>query len=463
MIEVRCCHSLSDAAPVRVAMDALNRASARPDPFSTFEYYENRLRIAVRFPPAPGLRLWLLLAFRNGALIGYAALKQTRHRVLGLHAAKLDWLTAGVADRPHLVARPEDAVEVGAAIHAYLLQRRREWSLLEFEQQEESSPLRRLPAAAAAECRVREWPSPANGTIPIRWASLAAYFAALPKKSRSNVSRQMRTLLAEGEVRLLTSSAPQAAGAMFALYRGIEQHSWKARAATGVGQSAELLAYYAGLMEPVQPMKLTFQLLLLDGAPIAGLICGSFGDGLHALRIAYDERLARLAPGSAMLLMGVRQAIEGGYRFFNLSRGSGYYKARWLAEMRETRIVQVYRVGTPYYVRRALGDLWRRVAGRGGPPPAFNPARREVEAARPGPSAPSWSPGEVPERLRHAALVSQVLRSPAEFLSTAELAAILPFAARRIADAKNPHGPFSPRGSLNQGYAGAIGVATVRS
>lgn len=426
MIDIRRCRVLADAAPLRGAINALNLASTRPDPFSTFEYYENHLRHAGDFAAGGTARLWLLLAYEDGALAGYAALKQCPHRVLGRRAMKIDWLTAHVADRPHLVARPGREAAVAAAVYAYLVDRGRHWSLLEFQQQEAGSPLQPPPAdAIAGACRFRRWPSPASGTIPIRWESTAAYYAALTAKSRSNVSRQVRTLLAAGTVELLTSSDPRALAALLELYRGVEARSWKARAGgnghAGTGRDA-------GLLDPAQPMRPVIQVLLLDGAPVAGLICGAFNRGLYALHIAYDERHARLAPGSAMLLMVVRLAIAGRYEFLDLLRGSGYYKTRWLAQMSETQSLQVYRAGSPFHWRRVLGDLVRFGSGMARAPGLlFNPARRDADAARTDTPAPPTAG----ERLRYAGLIAQARRAPGEFLSAEQLAAAMPFETRR--------------------------------
>lgn len=436
MIEIRCLHDLREAEPFREAINALNRSSARPDPFSTFEFYRNVLAQAQWFAGRSQQRPWLLLAFAGTELIGYLALKQSTHRVLGLRAIKLDLLTAYVADRPHPVARSEHATQVTAALYAYLLARKKEWSLLEFAEQDAKSPLRPPPAAATSgRFCYRQWPNIATGVVDICWRSTADYFAALSRKARSNVGRQMRSLLQAGEVQFLASSDPQAIPALFELYRSIEPHSWKTGAEAAISRDRQSVAYFSGLMDPDQPMPISIQLLLLDGLPIAGLITGSFGRGLYALHIVHDERQARLAPGSAILFMGMRMAIEGRYAFFNLLRGFGYYKERWLAQMCETGSVQIYRVGTPFFWRRLLGDLCRRWLGRA---PAteetagFNPARRE--AGKMDAAVPAVSPSQLSsagERERCAALIAQARCCRGEFLSAPQLAAVMPFETRR--------------------------------
>lgn len=431
MIEVRCFDRLSQAEPYRYAINALNLVSAKPDPFSTFEFYQNYLRNPELFPA--GAKLQLLLAFADDVLIGYLALKQCTHRVLGLRAAKLDLLTAHQGDRPQMVVRRELARPVRAAMYAYLLSHQQDWSLLEFPEQDAASTLLPPPAEAiSGACQLQKWPNMANGTIPIRWNSTAGYFAALSKKARSNVSRQMRTLLAAGEVQVLTSSDPQALAALFVLYQSIETHSWKDAADATISRDARTIEYYAGLMHPSQPMRVWIQVLLLDGVPIAGLISGSFNKGMYALHIVYDDRLAHLAPGSAILLMGMRLAIETGCEFFNLLRGFAYYKERWLAQMSETQSLQIYRVGTPYYWRRVLGDARRfclgRWLGQAELSARSNPVRSKIIRAVPVDAAASPELlASVAQRERYASLIAQARRGSGEFLSPSQVAAAMPF------------------------------------
>lgn len=425
MIEVRRFETLEQARPFREAINALNLAATRPDPFSTFEFYENFLCREPLGAPAQSTRLWLLLAFSGEQLVGVLALKQSVQRVFGLRARRLDMLTDTRVDRPHLMTRPELATTVSAAMYAYLLNHKKDWDLLEFQQQEESSLLRSPPpAATAGGYRFLQWPNLPNGSVPIRWATTAAYFAALSKNARINVRRRLRDLMTAGEVQVLTSSDPATLAPLFELYLSIEPRSWKAGAGVGIGRSRQSLEYFAGLMDSRQPMRLVIQVLLLDGLPIAGLICGSFDRGLHALHIVHDQRFAELGPGSVILLMGMRLAIERRYGYFNLLRGFGYYKTRWLAQMTDTRCLQIYRVAAPFYWHRWLGDLWRR--WRPGKTGAREEAANSSHAH--GKIAPELS---AEQRARNAALIAQVRSGCGEFLCAGELAAALPFAAPR--------------------------------
>ena len=442
---MRCFGSLEETAFLREDVNALNRAGTRPDPFSTFEFFENFLRYEKFFPQDQNLRLWFLAAFDAGRLVGYMALKQLTHKVLGLRASKIDFLVTHDADRPQLVARPEHALAVSEAFYAYLLERKREWSFLEFRQQDAASPLFPPPAAARLKgYLVREWPSLDNGTIPLRWDTLDAYFKSFSPKFRSNVSRQMRSLLAAGEVEYLASSDPAITPALFELYHSIEPRSWKSRAGAAIGRYPQWVEYFKGLLDARQPMRVSIQLLLLDGVPVAGFISGAFMKRLYALHMVYDERLSRLAPGSALLLMAMRQAIDGRYALFNLLSGFGYYKVRWQAQMTETRIAQIYRAGSLLFWRRVLGDWMRRVfsARPNKAPVLFNSLRRDVGERE----SEQAERGKIPrlpisheERERIAALIAEVRKGQGEFLSAAELAALMPFETQRVPEVKLRH------------------------
>jgi hypothetical protein len=455
MIEVRCFESLEEAAILRDEINELNRRSARPDPFSTFEFFETFFRNEQLFAQEGRLKLWFLTASSAGRLVGYLALQRITRKVMGIRISTLAFLVTHDTDRPHLVAQAESAAAVSEAFYAYLLGRRAEWSYLEFFQQDDSSSL--FPPPAATDLHgyvVRQWPSLANGTIRVRWGTLAAYSGALSKKFRGNVHRQLRNLLAAGEVQFLSSADAGSTPALLELYMIVERRSWKAGADATIGRHPQRVGYIGSLLEAKQPMQVSIHILLLDGIPIAGLITGAFLKGLYALHIVYDDRHSRLAPGAAMLLMGVRQAIEGRYAFFNLLSGFAYFKARWLAEITETRIAQIYRAGGVMFWHRWLGDRKRRILSEGsqGRFALFNAVRRTLIGGKTGPGetreAAISQPGR-DERARIAMLVAVARRGRCEFLSATDLAAAMPFAVAPVTDSAAPRaaGSAGNRGS----------------
>lgn len=433
MIEVRCFQSFADLVFLREEINALNLTSEQPDPFSTLDFYENYLRHDQLLSEPGGFRLCFLAGFVDGRLVGYLPLKRTCQRIFGLRVTKLTFFAVHDVDRPHLIARSGYAMAVVRAFYDYLFESTGRWGMLEFQQQATGSPLLEFGSKPASnDYRIRHWPGWTSWSIPIRWGSLQAYFMALSKKFRSNVSRQMRSLSAAGTLELIASSDPASTPALLELYIGIESFSWKAQAGLNVGRDAARVAYFQGLLASGRAMRISILLLLLDGAPIAGLINGAYGEGLYALQTVFDDRLSRLSPGSAILLMGMRDAISGGFRFFNLLSGFDYFKNRWLAEATDTQCTQIYRVRSPLFWKRALGDWVRQflVRARIQAPMLFNPIRRASAAPASATIEPAASV-EIrrteEEKIRIATLISAARCGQCHFLSAADLAAAMPF------------------------------------
>ena len=432
-MRIECIHSAACLAGIAAQIDAVNLAAARPDPFATCEFYLNFLR-RPEFAD-DRVCLWFLAAFEGSELIGYLALKETTARTPFCRTRVLDCLVGHEGDRPQVMARPAHLAAVIAEFYAWLQGCKRGWDLLELPQQDDTSALYPLPPEVRLTGYwVRDYPDWDNCTLDIRWNSLRDYFAELSKRFRSATRRQMRRLLTHGQLELLTSDNPHTTPALFELYRSIESRSWKARTAAGIASSEARADYFLGLLDARQPMRIVIQILLLDGVPIAGLISGSFVTpsvrGLYALQIAFDDRLSAASPGSVMLLLGIRHAIEGRYAFFNLLAGFGYYKSRWLARATPTRCAQIYRIGSMRFWRRICGDLVRLLRRAGGTVQNFNPLRRAQATQADEDDADTYAvhvEATTAQRDEFSRCIASAHVGHCEHLSYQELLAALPF------------------------------------
>lgn len=453
MILVRCFHSFAAAEAYEPAMTALNLTSPRPDPFSSPAYLQAFHQEQMASSPAP--ELWLMLMFRGERLIGYAALKRSVTRVLGLRAAKLDWLTDHRVPSPQIVSTAEDLGPVSSALCDYLLSRSGDWSLLEFQQQPPEGALATgLKRALGSAHRLRSWPNLTLWSIPIQGLDLARYHAALSSHFRSNLSRQMRRLFAGGAVSVLEGNGESVLPELMTHYRTIAQASWKARA-SGVRPLSSMTPTWLSVAAAAMP--LTVQLLLLDGVPVAGLVSGDHAGATYALEMVYDDRHAALAPGMAMLFFGLQRAMRIGMTRFELLRGYGYYKQRWLGQPTQTQSLQVYRRCSAWDVHRALGDAargWHR-----SPPPVVvdhNPSRRKTPAGGDVVGDGGIETVRVPVELERVFPADRLLAlresAGVHWQSGAELAAAMPFSldpqrvrapARHRAGVASPTAPFA--------------------
>lgn len=418
---------MAEVGPWHAKLDAINLAAVRPDPFSTMDFLAHYHEYDEEYPGGEGCTLWLLVVFRGNEPIGYLPLKRVEDSLFGVKIPRITFLVLHDTDRPHLVAGPEDESAVAAACLRWLHGKVDEWDLLEFHQQEEHSPLARLPAALPAErYRVAFWECHENATVRVRWSKLADYYAELSPNLRSTLARQSRRLSESGLAEVVSSRDPACLPLLFDLYLDVESRSWKALAGTGVTRSPLREDYMRALLANRRLLSVEIKLLLLDGYPVSGIMTGSFAGRRYLLQLAYDASLARLGPGSPMLALCMRDAIRDGEREFNLLSGFAVYKSRWLAEVTPTRVVQVYRRGTLPDWKRRFGDLQRRWRRRRESmiPVRANPSRWQVEqevadgaACTRLPAPDAADRRRVKEMLRAAAAVGRLERlGPDEWL-----------------------------------------------
>jgi CelD/BcsL family acetyltransferase involved in cellulose biosynthesis len=426
VLTVHCATSLQELAEHREQLNAINLASRLPDPFSTFEFYELYYAHDEFLRHGVESELWFLTVRDEGRIIGYLPLRRVRDRALGLGCSKVEFFATHDNDRPHLVARPADEERCREAVFRWLYEHRRDWGFLELKQQPADSILCDTSSfSGSRRYHVRKFPNLENSSIAIRWNTLREWFGDLSHNMRHNIGRQFRALAAFGRLEHIGSSDPRATPVLLELYRTIEARSWKAGADATISRSPRRIDFFRELLGPRSPLRVRIDLLLLDGVPIAGLLCGGFEKRLYALHSVFDDAYSKAGPGGSALLFGMREAIEGRYVCFNLLSGFCYYKTRWRADVTSTHAVQVFRVGSPRFFRALLGGLRRAVVPDAEHPGDFNLVRRE--------SAIAASPLAAGERVRIASLLAELARMEIAIEGPDELARSLPFAIRGAA------------------------------
>ena len=244
MLAVHCATSLQELAAEREELNAINRASRLPDPFSTFEFYEIYFEHDEFFRHGVDTQLWFLTMREEGRIVGYLPLRRVRDRALGIRCWKLEFFATHDNDRPHLVARPADEERCRDAVFRWLQKRRREWSFLELKQQPGDSLLRETSALSKRRYYVRNFPNLENSSVDIRWSTLRDWFTELSHNMRHNLGRQFRALAALGRLEHLASSSPAATPLLLDLYRTIEARSWKAGADATISRSPRRIEFF---------------------------------------------------------------------------------------------------------------------------------------------------------------------------------------------------------------------------
>jgi len=418
------------------AIDRFNRLSPRPNPFLSAKFL--RCYALHSEYHVPGAEERLFLIFDGRRLIGCAPMRRTRDAfgaaagALGLRGTRLRFLAPFDTEQPGLLCAPEDEARVAHALINHLCERESGWGMLELVGQRPGGHLHRAAHALANRSfRVRDFGVEPYHEIELSWADVHSFFRSLPKKMRSNISRQARRLYAAGETELLLASGPEASTAWFEAYCDLDRRSWKKGTKSSLHRDPRRVRFYRELLAGRGGLHPSFVGVVLDGILVAGLIVGATAapssdpHGAWCLEMAYDRSLASLGPGHLLLLLEVAQAIERGDRWLNFMQNFAYYKHRWGARSIEVVNVQIIRRASLHNVRAAAGELGRRFLRAGAAA-----ARHAVSDQESGRAAARAATVTAPERERARILTQAALGHGGpgiRRLNRAQAIAVLPF------------------------------------
>jgi hypothetical protein len=360
------------------AIDALNAASARPNPFLSSAFLRlYALRIEY-FRPGQDERLYLV--WRDQELIGCAPMRLSADdfklfkRPKSALGRRLQFLAPLDTEQPGILAARQDEEVVATVLIDHLCRHERGWGMLEFVGQRPGSALHRaVHAVTDKRFRPRDIPAAPYTEINVAWSSVGAYFQSLVKKMRSNVSRQARRLYAAGEPQLVLAEGAAAVSAWFDAYCDLDNRSWKGGSEASIQRHPRRVRFFREMAAAHGGFDPAFIGVVLDGILIAGLITGSNAGAspLHhsvwCFEMAFDQTRAELGPGQLLLLLAVGQAIEKSDEHVNFMQNFAYYKHRWAAEPIDVVNVQLLRRMSAHNLSGALGDLKRKLkAGKAG-------------------------------------------------------------------------------------------------
>lgn len=172
-----------------------------------------------------------------------------------------------------------------------------------------ASPLL-CPAVHPARVRVTE-PWRSQGSLIRTSGSFAAFETTLPHNFRRNLRKANSRAQREHRVAAEFIGGAEAEDQQhLRQFLSLEGSGWKGDQGTAIGASPALVQFYEVLAGRLADRGwLEWQRLTFDGELVAAHLTVRFGPALVLPKIAYDERQARLGPGSMLMREAVARAF----------------------------------------------------------------------------------------------------------------------------------------------------------
>src|SRR5262249_1199578 len=127
-------------------------------------------------------------------------------------------------------------------------------------------------------------------------------------------------------------------------------------------KNVERRAFYEALAsEFLRNGALDFDLLELDGRPIAAHFGFRYDETYYLLDGGFDPSVAKLSPGVILTSHVIRRLIADGVRFYDYQDGGEAYKLRWSPESRSYLHLTIHRPGSLGSVMMGLKRARRAV------------------------------------------------------------------------------------------------------
>jgi CelD/BcsL family acetyltransferase involved in cellulose biosynthesis len=214
-----------------------------------------------------------------------------------------------------------------AAVTAALARSGIGWDLLQFENVMDESVLARIDSRVRSRVQREMVKTCDHITCDRPWEE---YAATLSTNFRSNLNKARNKLAREPAVEFEIAHEPGAIQAMLPDVLQIEASGWKGAAGTAILNDPRLMDFYSRQIEAFALRGgVMLSRLRVDGHTISGEYCMVDSQTLYVIKLAYDENVARLAPGNSLLERMFR-SIHGQYglRHINLV-GSPPWFAQW--------------------------------------------------------------------------------------------------------------------------------------
>lgn len=167
--------------------------------------------------------------------------------------------------------------------------------------------------------------------------------AGLPSKRRADVRRRRRRLDEEGEVRIAAEEGDRELAASLAEGFEVEALGWKGSGGTAIASDPSTRGFYEQVAAWAAArgwLRLWF--LRLDGRPLAFAYCLVHAGVQYILKVGFDPRFGRYAPGTLLTREMLAGAFEAGHDRYEFLGQPDAYKLVWTDSCHEMARLQVF-------------------------------------------------------------------------------------------------------------------------
>lgn len=168
--------------------------------------------------------------------------------------------------------------------------------------------------------------------ITMSWDDL---LASKPKKFRYKARKRAEALNTEDAMSVRMYTTMDDCGDLLSAIRTIEEHSWKQAAGISVFDRDHERRYFELLLPAIANEGAMFaHVLFRDERPIAYNLCCVHRGWVGQMKTSFDTRYSTLSPGSTLIDIGIRTAIEKGASEFDFLGDADKHKTAWSKHIR---------------------------------------------------------------------------------------------------------------------------------
>jgi len=189
-----------------------------------------------------------------------------------------------------------------------------------------------------------------------------SYLLSLHTRHRKNIDKMLRRLHRDFDVSLHVAATEAEREWAMDVFVRLHLRRWSMNGGSTALNSKKLIDFHLAFSKTsLERGWLKLYTLLLNGTPVASLYVFKYGNVYYHYQSAFDPDYARYSPGTAILALGIKNAIEDGAVEFDFLHDNEPYKYLWARQDRELIRLELYPAGKMGSVYQHSATIQRRI------------------------------------------------------------------------------------------------------